>query len=91
MTTRKRRVVCPTSLAATHYAGALRWTKPNGTVVSILPGWAGCCSGDRARKVRESGNRTYDRARVNCKACLRNIACDELQTRADTMLGPVVP
>ena len=54
-----------------HYAGALEWTKANGALVKILPGWAACCSGDRARAVRESGNHTYDRKRVTCKACLR--------------------
>lgn len=60
-----------------HYAGALEWHKANGALVVILAGWAACCSGARARKIRETKAHTYDRAAVTCGRCRTNIAKEE--------------
>lgn len=54
---------------AIHYAGGLQWTKGR-TKTIVLPEWAACCSGQRARNIAEEGNQTYDVADVACKACL---------------------
>lgn len=51
-----------------HYAGEIR--DHNG---SMLPGWAACCSGDRAVEIRAKGNHSYDRSEVTCKACLKRL------------------
>lgn len=64
-------------MSVLHYAGALEWHKANGALVVILGGWATCCSGDRARKIRETKAHTYDRAAVTCKRCRANIAASE--------------
>lgn len=60
-------------MSAMHYAGALRWKGKRGHVIEILPGWAACCSGDRARKIRQSRANTYYILLVTCKACLRTV------------------
>ena len=51
-----------------HYAGSLVSHR-----LTVLGGWAACCSGDRAEKIREEEQNTYDRALVTCKACLKQI------------------
>jgi hypothetical protein len=56
-----------------HYAGALRYSIGSGKLVIISGGWAACCSGQRARRIRERGQHTYDQARVTCALCLKNI------------------
>ena len=62
-----------------HYAGALRWTTADGFHVSVAAGFAVCCAGDRAQRIRANGRTSYRRADVTCKACLRNLE------RAETM------
>ena len=57
----------------THYAGEIIWE--NG---SVLPGWAACCSGDRAVEIRERGNHTLNKVEVTCKQCLKMIARHEV-------------
>jgi hypothetical protein len=52
-----------------HYAGALEWTRANGSLVIVLPGGAACCSGPKARNIAEMGNHTYDWAAVTCGRC----------------------
>lgn len=54
-----------------HYSGPVRTPK-----LKILPGWAACCSGDRAERIRAEGRNTLIIAEVTCKACLRVIAKD---------------
>jgi hypothetical protein len=54
-----------------HYAGPIRTT-----TTYILAGWAACCSGDRAVRIRAEGRNTYIPERVTCKACLRMMALD---------------
>lgn len=52
-----------------HYAGALV-VRRGKIVTSISPGYAACCSGDRAIAVRKRGNHTYVRMGVTCQRCL---------------------
>jgi hypothetical protein len=52
-----------------HYAGALSWRQGK-TKTSVLAGWAACCSGDRAEKIRAAGTHTYEASAVTCKRCL---------------------
>lgn len=56
-----------------HYAGSLVY-RTSTRVVTILPGWAACCSGPKAVKIRRDGNNTLDRAQVTCKTCLLRIS-----------------
>lgn len=58
---------------AIHYAGPLLVLTKR-SVRRILGGWAACCSGERAERVRDLGQHSWDRAEVTCKACLRAIA-----------------
>lgn len=51
-----------------HYAGECRTRN-----MHILPGWAACCSGFKAEKIRAEGRHSFDRAKVNCAACLKVI------------------
>lgn len=53
---------------AMHYAGGLVAKR-----LTVLGGWAACCSGDKADKIRENEWNTYDRGLVTCKACLKVI------------------
>jgi hypothetical protein len=55
-----------------HYAGEIIWRGGN-----VLPGWAACCSGDRAIKIAEDGNHTYRKEEVTCKSCLKKIKLHE--------------
>lgn len=57
-----------------HYAGALKYVTSDGYTREILPGWAACCSGDKAKAIRERRMHTYMRAVVTCMACLRVLA-----------------
>lgn len=54
-----------------HFAGGLRYKGRGKTVVTMLAGWAACCSGDRAYKINADGNWTRDRKATTCKACLK--------------------
>ena len=56
----------------THYAGEI-FTATSHT----LPGWAACCSGDRARKIRADGAHSVVAADVDCKRCLARIKSDK--------------
>ena len=38
-----------------------------------LPGWAACCYGDKAEKIRADGNNTRDIESVTCRACISRI------------------
>ena len=51
-----------------HYAGEIKHARG-----SVLPGWAACCYGDRAEKIRRERSHTMHREAVTCKACLRMI------------------
>jgi hypothetical protein len=51
---------------AVHYAGSIVWHGG-----SMLPGWAACCTGDRAVMIRERGHHTWIRNDVTCKSCLK--------------------
>lgn len=58
-----------------HYAGGLVAKR-----LTVLGGWAACCWGDRAEKIRELEQHTYDRDLVTCKRCLRVLEkADEYQ------------
>lgn len=55
-----------------HYAGAVRTP-----TMKVLPGWAACCSGDKAERIRSTGANTRDPALVTCAACKRMMAKDK--------------
>lgn len=52
-----------------HYAGEIIHARG-----SVLPGWAACCYGDRAEKIRRDRQHTLDKSKVTCAACLKMIA-----------------
>lgn len=56
-----------------HYAGELKVPLANGSTTHIFGGWAACCSGDRARKIRERKQNTRYEHEVTCKTCLRQM------------------
>lgn len=60
-----------------HYAGELR-IRSSRSFTRILAGWAACCSGDRAIAIRRDKLNTYDKTKVTCKACLRQIERERL-------------
>ena len=68
--------------ATIHYAGAVQTP-----TVRILGGWAACCSGDRARRIRAEGRHTYDLLAVTCRTCLRVMARDPRLARAGEERG----
>ena len=49
-----------------HYAGALRYGRTR-----ILAGWAACCSGPKAERIRATGQHTYVPAEVTRETCRR--------------------
>lgn len=49
-----------------HYAGPVRTKR-----MRILPGWAACCSGEKAEKIRALGHNTMLPGAVTCQACLK--------------------
>lgn len=51
-----------------HYAGVIIWRGGN-----VLPGWAACCTGDKAVAIRDRGNHVWNRDEVTCKGCLKMI------------------
>jgi hypothetical protein len=53
-----------------HYAGALEIRRGD-RVTKIAEGYAACCSGRRANKIRGQGNHTWMLERVTCKPCMR--------------------
>jgi len=59
-------------MAKIHYSGAVRTSR-----TKILPGWAACCSGLKADKIRADGNNTADPDKVTCASCLRVMAKDK--------------
>lgn len=54
--------------SVTHYAGEI--IHANG---HILPGWAACCFGEKAMKIRQERRHTLDREKVTCRGCLKMI------------------
>lgn len=58
-----------TKVVKIHYAGELRYTKTDGTTTEIYGGWAACCFGPRAEKIKLAGTHTYDSAKVTCGTC----------------------
>lgn len=51
-----------------HYAGEIKHARG-----WILPGWAACCYGDKAEKIRRERQHTLDRSKVTCASCLKMI------------------
>jgi len=65
-----------------HYAGGVRTAR-----MMILGGWAACCSGDKAERIRATGKNTLVLDEVTCKACLRVMSRavdDEMEPLTDT-------
>lgn len=63
--------------AVVHYAGALAWVDGK-RIVQIAPGFAACCSGDKAVEIAKRGAHTYVATETTCKAC---VACIEKAAR----------
>lgn len=57
-----------------HFAGPVRWTNKNGFTRSIMPGYAACCSGDRAKRIAAECRNTRIASSVTCKLCRKNMA-----------------
>jgi len=57
-----------------HFAGPLEWTDARGALVTILAGWAACCTGKRAARIRANGEATTEARRVTCPRCLKRMA-----------------
>lgn len=58
----------------THYAGAITVPLTRGRVMVVDSGAAACCSGERARQIRDEMRNTYEPRKVTCKRCLRLMA-----------------
>lgn len=54
-----------------HFSGGVEWIDERGASTTMRPGWAACCTGDRARVIRTLKRQTKDYAAVTCKRCLR--------------------
>ncbi len=52
-----------------HYAGEMLCRSGKDGVLHLLGGFAACCYGDRAVRIRRERRSTHDRALVTCKAC----------------------
>jgi hypothetical protein len=61
-------------LRVIHYAGALRWRWRKHGTQEQLGGYAACCSGRKAERIRAEYMHTYDRNAVTCRACLACLA-----------------
>ena len=49
-----------------HYAGSVKTPR-----MRIIPGYAACCSGEKAERIRAAGNNSLDPNKVTCVACKR--------------------
>lgn len=71
-----------------HWGGGLSYPIRRG-IVTMARGYPCCCSGDRARKVRQDGTQTWDRAEVTCKTCLKLLAkADDAAQASRGLLAP---
>jgi hypothetical protein len=57
-----------------HFAGYLKYITSDGWSREIFAGWAACCSGPIARRIRADGNHSHNSSEVTCKSCLRVLA-----------------
>lgn len=73
-------------MSVIHYAG--RIDHAGGYV---LPGWAACCSGDKAIKIRAERRNTYDKDLVSCKQCLHMMAKHDAYARQPAGKGGLTP
>lgn len=55
-----------------HYAGSVQYKAKKG-LVTIAPGFAACCTGERARKIAVEGMHTYRASNVTCAHCKKLI------------------
>lgn len=55
-----------------HFIGGGEYKNSRG-FHSMLRGWAYCCSGDKAARIKENGNGTYDMNDVTCDRCWDNL------------------
>jgi hypothetical protein len=56
-----------------HYAGSIQYKAKKGPIVTIAPGFAACCTGDRAQKIALEGMHTYRTTNVTCAHCQKLI------------------
>jgi hypothetical protein len=52
-------------MSAIHYAGEIQTLRKH-----VAPGWAACCSGMRAVRIRAEGRNTKAMNKVTCRVCL---------------------
>ncbi len=69
-------------MSAVHFSGGLSY-RSGGGVTTLLAGWAACCSGDRAWRIKRLVRLTRDPAAATCKTCLRMIE----KARRDGVVG----
>ena len=62
---------------AMHYSGGVEWFDARGGSTRMLPGYAACCTGDRAYVIRRLKRQTTDEREVTCKGCLRALAREQ--------------
>lgn len=62
---------------AMHYSGGAEWFDARGGSTRMLPGYAACCSGDRAYVIRRLRRQTTNEREVTCKGCLRALAREQ--------------
>lgn len=55
-----------------HYAGSVHTPRRD-----IPAGWAACCKGGKAVRIRREGAHTPSLAKVTCRACLRVMEKDK--------------
>lgn len=51
-----------------HYSAGICYDLARSTM-HVMGGYAACCSGDRAVKIKREGNTTRDKKKVTCKLC----------------------
>lgn len=59
-----------------HFAGEVRTKR-----MHVLPGWAACCSGEKADRIKRERQHTYKPQEVTCWSCRRVMLRDERYAR----------
>jgi hypothetical protein len=67
-----------------HYSGGAEWFDARGGATRMVPGYAVCCTVDRAYTIRRLKRQTRREHEVTCKGCLRVLAREQ-----DTLDGVV--
>lgn len=63
-----------------HWAGGVRIVKGR-MVTTFGAGFPCCCLGDKARRIAAEGRQSWERERVTCKQCLKQIERHDFSAR----------